>query len=280
MTVKLIVDSTSDLPSEWLAQWDIPVLTAFVNFGEESIPDDRIALPPAAFYKRLAASKTLPGTAAPSPGLAKTLIERQLAKADHVIVFTVSSKLSSMYNVARVAAEEVDPKRVTVVDSQQVSVGLGWMVAAAAEAAEQGASPDAIIAAAMDTRERVEVLFVIDTLEYLRRGGRVNSVVASIGTLLQIKPILTIKDGLVVVLQRARTMRKAEEILVEMAHQQAPLERLAVGHTNFPAGADGLLAKLTDIAPPPPNTITIEVTTALGTHAGPGLIGFVSVRKK
>ncbi len=276
-TVKLMVDSTTDLPPEWLAKWDIPVLTAYVNFGDESFPDDGVSLTRAEFYRRMVVSRVLPKTSAPSPGQAQQLLQRQLDKAEHVVAFVVASQFSSLYNTVRLAAQDVDPKRITVVDSGQASMGLGWMVVAAAEAAERGASLDELLAAAQSTRERVRLYFTISTLEYLRRGGRVNALVASIGTLLQIKPIIELREGIVTTIQRARTMGKATQAIIDLTHSYAPLERLAVLHTNAPNEAADLLARLADVAPP--DTITVDVTTAIGAHVGPGGLGIALVRK-
>src|SRR5258708_5639944 len=155
-------------------------------------------------------------------------MRRQLAKAGHVVDFALASQFSSIYNTMRLAAEDVDPQRITVVDSGQVSMGLGWMVVAAAEAAERGAGPEEVIAAALSARERVKLYAAIDTLEYLRRGGRVSSLVASMGTLLQIKPIIEVKNGEVITVSRVRSMTKGVQALIDLAHGQAPLERLAV----------------------------------------------------
>jgi DegV family protein with EDD domain len=276
-TVKLMVDSTTDVPLEWLAKWDIPVLTAYVNFGEESFPDDGVSLTRAEFYRRLAAARVLPKTSAPSPGMAQQLLRRQLEKAEHVVAFIVASQFSSLYNTVRLAAQDVDPNRITVVDSGQASMGLGWMVVAAAEAAERGASLDEVLAAAQSTRDRIRLYFTISTLEYLRRGGRVNALVASIGTLLQIKPIIELREGVVTTIQRARTMSRATQAIVDLTYSYAPLERLAVLHTNSPGEATNLLARLMDIAPP--DTIAVDVTTAIGAHVGPGGLGIALVKK-
>jgi DegV family protein with EDD domain len=275
--VKLIVDSTNDLPAEWLARWDVGVLNCYVNFGDESFLDDGIALPKAEFYRRLTTSRVLPSTAAPAPGTAQQLIRQQLEKAEHVVAFTVASQFSSIYNIVRLAAEEVDPDRVTVFDSGTVSMGLGWIVAAAAEVAEQGAGVDDVLAAVKRTREQTRLYAAIDTLEYLRRSGRVNALVASLGTLLQIKPIIDVRDGAVTTAQRARTMSKARQVLIDLAHQQMPLARLAVLHTNFPDGAASLRQELADIAPP--ETLIVDVTTAIGAHIGPGAVGIATVKK-
>src|SRR5258708_1447017 len=275
--VKLIVDSTCDLPPEWIARWDIIVLPCFVNFGDESFVDDGVALPRAEFYRRLIAGKGLPTTASFSPGVAKQAMERQLANAEHVVAFGVASQFSSIYNTMRLAAEEFGPDKVTVVDTGQISMGLGWMMVAAAEAAERGAGPQDVIAAAFSVRDRLKLYAAIDTLEYLRRGGRVSTLVASLGTFLQIKPLIEVKNGEVITMQRVRTMSKATQAIVDLAHSQAPLERLAVLHTHFPDGAAELHGRLKDIAPD--NTITVDVTPALGTPVGPGRLAIATAKK-
>src|SRR5689334_2854373 len=212
--VKLITDGTCDLPREWTNRWDIAVLYPFVNFGEESFLDDGLTLTRPEFYRRLEAGKGLPKTSAFATGTAHDAIERQLKNAEHVVAIMLASQFSSIYNTVRLAAEEFGPSKITVVDSGQVSMGLGWMIVAAAEAAERGAGPEEVIAAAMSTRERVKLYAVIDTLEYLRRGGRVSSLVASMGTLLQIKPIIEVKNGEVITVSRVRSMTKGVQALI------------------------------------------------------------------
>ncbi|MEP7287203.1 MAG: DegV family protein [Chloroflexota bacterium] len=275
--VKIVADSTCDLPPEWVARWDIRLLYPYVNFDDESFIDDGKALPKSEFYKRLAAGKGLPKTAAFAPGTAQEVIAQQLETAEHVVAFAVASHLSSIYNTIRLAAEHFDPARVTVIDSGQVTMSMGWIVIAAAEAAERGAGPEEVIAAATSAQQRVKLYAAIDTLEYLRRSGRVSTLVASIGTLLQIKPIIEVKEGVVTTLQRTRTMNKAVQSIVDLAHAQAPLERLAVLHANDAESAKALLARLQDIAPA--DSIIADITTALGTHVGPNALGISTVRK-
>lgn len=277
MTIKFIVDSTTDLPSEWLKKWDIPVVTAYVNFEDESFPDDGIALPHAEFYRRLTTAKTLPRTSAMPPGLAQDAIEKQLQNAEHVVVFSLASQFSSIYNTFQLAARNVDPQRVTVVDSGTLSMSIGWQVEAAVKAAEGGATLEEVLAAARHVRERQKLWVVIDTLEYLRRSGRVNYMIASIGSLLQIKPIIDVRDGKVITSQRVRTMSRAIQTMIDLIHTQAPLERAAVLHTNFPQGAEDLKAKLADVLPP--DTIVSEATPAIGVHIGPNCLGIALVRK-
>lgn len=275
--VKLIVDSTADLPPDWYARWDIQVLPVFINFGEESLLDDGVSISHSEFYRRLKESAVLPKTSAPAPGMAQALIEKQLAKADQVVFFTVASQFSGIYNSVKVAAQDFDPRRVTVVDSGQVSMALGWMMVAAAEAAERGAGPEEIVAAAMSSKSRTRLVAVIDTLEYLRRSGRVNYFVAGIGTLLQIKPIIEVINGQVIAVQRARTMTKGLQGIVELTRNEAPLERLALLHTNNPDLANDLKARLQDVLPA--DTITGDITTAIGVHIGPNCAGVALVRK-
>ncbi len=277
--VKIVVDSPSDLPAEWIKQWDIAVVPAFVNFGQESIPDDGVTLSRAEFYRRLADAKELPGTSAPPAAIAEQIISDQLAKAEQVVVFTVASQFSSLYNSMRVAAEHVDPKRVKVIDSGNVTMAEGWQALAAAEVAGRGGSLDEVLAAASDTRARVKLYAAIDTLEYLRRGGRVSWAQANIGTLMQIKPLFEVREGEIETLSRVRTMGKATQMLIELAHKQAPLERLAILHTNNPTGVAQLQAQLADIIPAG-NVMVGEATTAIGTHVGPNCLGVVTVSRK
>jgi DegV family protein with EDD domain len=276
--VKLVVDGTCDLPADWLAKWDIAVLYPFVNFDDESFLDDGIALPKAEFYRRLSAGKGLPKTSAFSPGLAQKAIQQQLAKAEHVVVFSLASAFSSIYNTLRLAAENVDTHRVTVVDTGTVSMAYGWMVVAAAEAMQKGAGKDEVIAAARSTGSRAKLYAAVDTLEFLRRGGRVNTLVASIGTMLQIKPLIEVKNGVVSTVSRVRTMNKAVQGLVDLAMAQAPLERLAILHAHNADGANDLKEKLASITPP--ETVILDIGTAIGTHVGPGAVGIATVRKE
>ena len=275
--VKLITDSTCDLPREWIERWDIAMLYPYVNFDEESFVDDGVALPTGEFYRRLAADKRLPKTSAFGVGAAQEAFSRQLAKAEHVVAITVASRFSSIYNTVRLAAQEFGESKVTVIDSGMVTMAAGWIVAAAAEAAQDGCGVTEVVTAANDTRERVKLYAVIDNLDYLRRSGRVSSFVASIGTILQIKPIIEVTGGQVNSIQRVRTMNKAVQSLVELAQGQAPLEKLAILHANNLTGAAELRDRLADIAPA--NTVTIEIGTALGTHVGPGALGISPVRK-
>ncbi len=279
--IKIAVDSPCDLPPEWTKKWNIAVIPAFVTFGTESFPDDG-TLTRAQFYERLAEAKTLPGTAAPPSDMAEEILRNHLADAEQVIVFTVAHEFSSLYNSIRLAASRVDTERVTVVDSGSVSMGYGWQALAAAEVAARGGTKEEVLAAAQSIRERVSVYAAIDTLEYLRRGGRVSSMVASIGALLQIKPIIEVKEGKVETVNRVRTMGKGLQSLMEYTRKFAPLERIAILHSDAPQLAEQIKAQLADILPTEPidNIMISDVTTAIGTHIGPGCAGLIPVKKK
>ncbi len=275
--VKFVVDSTCDFPAEWAARWDIEVVPAFVNFEHESFPDDGVALPRTEFYRRMAASSKLPTTAAMPPGLAQEAIHKQLARAEHVVVFTLAAQFSGIYNTMVLAAKSVDAMHVSVYDSGSVSLGLGWQLFAAAQVAERGGNVEQVLATARDVRKRVHVWAAIDSLENLRRSGRVSHIVATLGTLLQIKPIVEVKEGEVTIAQRVRTMHKATQGLIDLVRAVSPLERLAILHTNYPEGGEALRQRLADVAPP--DTFVTEAATAIAVHIGPGGLGVTLVSK-
>lgn len=276
-SVKLVMDSTSDIPVEWCKKYDIAIIPAFINWGSDSFPDDGVSITRDAFYQRMATDKDLPRTSAMPPGIAIEVIKKQLATAEHVVVFSLAHQFSGIYNTLVLAAREVDPNRVTVVDTGSVTMSMGWQIVAAAEVAAAGGNKDDVIAASKQVRSRCKLIAVIDTLDNLRRSGRVSSITAGIGTLLQIKPIIEVVDGVVNTVQRVRTSSKAIDTLTEMANAAAPFERVAIIHTNDPKGAEGLRAKLGAIVPA--DAITVDATPAIGVHVGPGCLGIAYVRK-
>jgi DegV family protein with EDD domain len=272
--IKFVCDSAADLPAAWRARWEISVIPVFVNFGAESFPDDGVSLTHDEFYRRLAESKVTPTTSAPSAGVAADVLRQALSEADHVIAFTISPAVSSTYNAVRLAAQQVSAERITVCDTGTMSMATGWQIVAACEARERGADLQGILDAVAEARARADVWAIPGSLEYLRRGGRVNRIVSSVGTLLQIKPIITVKNGVVDSKQRARTIKKAIETVAEMIRRCAPLEGLAILHTNAPDLAEQMRALLADIAPSDPErTLILNVAAAIGVHFGPGSVG-------
>jgi len=280
--IRLVVDSTTDLPQTWIERWNLAMIPAFVNFGEQSYADDGVALPRREFYNRLATSPILPTTSAMPLGLAEEILSNALVGYDRVLAFTVASHLSSIHNTVRLAAEHVDPKRITVYDSGSLSMGLGWQVAAVAEALENDSIQDVdqLITIARDVRARTEIWATADTLEYLRRGGRINPLIASIGTLLNIKPIIQFQPTQITTIQRVRSMPKAIAALAALVRGAMPIERFAAMHSNFESGVQTFIAQCGDAVPKDSPPVISDVTTAIGVHFGPGALGVALVKAK
>lgn len=272
---RIVTDSTADLDTKWLEQYAIRVIPAFVNFGDESFADDGVAITRQEFYVRLKDAPELPTTSAPPPGISESTFRELLEDADHVIALTVAGNLSGIHNGMVLAAQNISSDKITVVDSGSLTMGLGWMVLAAAEAAQKGLEVGEILKIIDDTRKRTQIYAALDTLENLRRSGRVSWASAAIGSLLRIKPIIGVKDGNVEPVSRVRTFKKAVEEIVRLAESHAPLARLAVLHSNALDRAEELSQLLKQITPA--DTVIADVTTAIGTHVGPGAVGVAIV---
>jgi DegV family protein with EDD domain len=277
--ILVMTDSTCDLPAEWVRRFDIRVVPTYVHFGLESLADDGIHLTRPDFYRRLSSSSVLPTTSAPPPGEVLEAMQRALEDADHVIAIIAPLKLSGIYNTFHVAAEQTAPERVTLIDSGTVSMGMGWQVVMAAEMAQEGASPADIKAAVLAVQPRTDVWAALDTLEYVRRGGRVGWAAAMVGEFLQIKPIIRLHNGEITSVTRVRTSQRAFQTLVDIAHQAAPLERLAVMHSHYLDGGKRLLEALVDIHPDH-EPVVVDATPVLGVHVGQNGLGLGVVRKR
>lgn len=273
--IQISADSVCDLPDAILSDLNIKIIPTYVNIGGESIPDDGVTLKREEFYKQLPSMPTQPTTAAPSPGDAEVFFRELLQEADHVISFHVPARLSGVYNAMRLGAEAVDASKVTLVDSLQLTMGIGMQVWVAAELARQGADLDEILQAVERVRLNTRLYAIIATLEYMKRSGRVNALIASVGTFLKIKPIITVWDAEISSHSRVRTWSRAEDKLRELTREQAPLDRLAILHIANREGAQQFLETIRDIAPE--KTIIMEVTPTLGTHIGPGSVGVVTL---
>lgn len=275
--IRFVTDSTCDIPPELLQKHNITVVPCYINYGNNSYADDGKQLVREDFYTNLPSMKPAPTTAAPSPGDSKAAIEAAAADADHVIVVTVASKLSGTFNSLRLGAADLPPDRVTLIDGQTMSMGLGWQVLLGAETAEATGNVEQTVEAVMKVRQHAHLYAGLETMEFLRRSGRVSWAAANIGALLQIKPVLHIYDGEVQPASRVRTFARVVDELVKFAHSHAPLDRLAVLHALNPEGAVNLQNRLADIAPP--DTIVLSITPTIGTHIGPGGLGVATVSK-
>jgi DegV family protein with EDD domain len=278
MKIGIVTDSTADLPAYLIEQHEIHVVpTILVLEGKEYA--DGIGISREEFYNRLPSLQTPPTTAAPSIGDFATPYETLLSNGcDHVISIHAASQLTTIVNVARQAAKEF-PDKVTCIDSGSLSLGIGFQVVAAAEEAELGlkSALDAIDSA----RKRLQVSAALDTMEYLRRSGRVPGAVAALGGLLSIKPMIELKDGEVKPIGAVRTTKQADERMLKFLLELGDMERLAVLHTNAEPRAKSLLDELMSRVRKsiPRDILFVNVTAVIGTHLGPNGIGFAAVRK-
>jgi len=273
--IGIVTDSTADLPPTLAAEWGITVVPCLVNFGQETFREG-VDLSHAEFYRRLESRSELPTTSSPGPGVFAATYRRLAAETDQIVSLHLSSKLSGVYNSARLGAEQVEGMDIRMVDSGSVSMGLGWLTVMAARAARAGASLDKVVQLVEAAKRRVRVFALLDTLEYLRRGGRMNRLVAVLGTLLDIKPILCVEGGDVLPLARTRSRLKAESRLVSMIEELCPLAELAVLHSRALEAAEGLRDRLAAVFPRQ-HVVIAEVTTVLGTHVGPNALGAACV---
>jgi len=273
--VRIVTDSTSDVPPDVAERLHITVVPAFVQIGNLSYRDAPGGLSREEFYARLPTFPVPPTTAVPPAHEFARVYCALSAEADEIITIVLATSLSGMYGVAYLGAQEVPEVRVHVVDSGQITMGLGWMVIAAAEAAARGENAAHILAMLEDMRPRVRVYAILDTLEYLRRSGRVSWARARAAELLNIKPMIEVVEGKVRDIGRTRTRRRALERLVELVRALGPLERLALLHTYAP-DLEELRQRLSGLFSPA-KLISVVVTTVVGAHVGPRGLGVAAV---
>jgi DegV family protein with EDD domain len=278
MKIGIVTDSTSDLPKDIIDRYELEIVpTILILDGKEYA--DGIGLSRNDFYKRLPSLQTPPTTAAPSIGEFLTRYESLFARGcDHILAIHAAGQLTTVINSARQAAEDF-PGKVTVVDSLSLSLGLGFQVLAAAGAAENGLQ--SMLEAVESTRKRLKVFAVLDTMENLKRSGRVPSLAAILGGMLSIKPLIELKDGEVKPIGAVRTTKQGNERLLQMLLENGELERLAVLHSGAEQRAKEFINMLMQQASQsaPRDILMVNVTTVIGTHVGPNALGFAAVRK-
>ncbi|HEY8543471.1 MAG TPA: DegV family protein [Acidimicrobiales bacterium] len=272
MPVRIVTDSSSDLDAAVVEELGVEVVPLSIRFGSDEFTD-RVELTVEDFYERMANSSTLPETAAPSVGAFEQAYRRQAeAGADAVVCITISSKLSATMQAAENAAKAVaDDLPVKVVDSLSVTAGLGTLVKHAARAAADGKSADDIAAHVTELAARSRIAGTLDTLENLKKGGRVGGAQAIIGSLLSIKPLISFEDGVVGPAGRARTRRKALEWVRDQVFERPQVEDLVLIHSMAPDIDD-----LVELLSPRYDRDSIPVTTigpVVGTHGGPRMLG-------
>ncbi|MDQ2708922.1 MAG: DegV family protein [Actinomycetota bacterium] len=279
MTVVVVTDSTGYLPEGLARAHDIEVVPLRVTLGRR-VGRDTVDVCAGEVTAALDDPETPVGTSRPAPAEFAARYRSLLAGgADGVVSVHLSRELSGTWEAARIAADEVDPERVWVVDSRSTAMGLGFAALAAARAAADGLTGDKVEAAAVDVATRSRVFFCVDTLDHLRRGGRVSATAAWIGTRLAVKPLLHVLDGRIVPLEKVRTATRAAARMVELAVAAAGPGAIdvAVHHLAAADRAQELAAALTARLPAARPCVVSEVGAVLGAHTGPGLLGVVVV---
>ncbi|HSS60004.1 MAG TPA: DegV family protein [Candidatus Limnocylindrales bacterium] len=268
----VVTDSTADLPDEWRDRYGIEVVPLKVLFGQETFRD-RIDMTDEEFFRRLAASATLPTTSAPSPGEFAEVYRRLAKDHDSCISIHIGAQLSATAEAARVGAAAVDGFKVNVVDSKTVSMPIAFLCRIAAES-------DDLVAATAAVERRVpksRVLALLDTLRYLEMGGRLSRAQAMIGTMLDLKPLLLVADAEIKPVDRVRTRSRAIPRMVEFFKGELPVEHVAVMHAQAADEAQAIAEALRRDLPEQEITIG-QIGCVLGTHTGPRALGIVYLK--
>lgn len=278
MSVRIVTDSACDVPEEIAAELGITVVPVYINIGEESFLEG-VELPRHTFYQQLSSYPTYPTTAAPASG-AFTEAYRRLAEdgASEIVSIHIASSLSATYNAARLGiADAYAAVPVTLIDTQQITLGAGLLVIMAAEAALAGCTGEEISAMLHARIPRTRVFGMIQNLDALHRSGRVSWAEFGLGTLLQVKPVMLISDGKIEVAAKIRTRKRAESQLMSMVEEYGPFERIAVIHVDSLAVADQLRRRAEHLIPKGQATISGMITPAIGVHLGIGAVGFACI---
>jgi len=271
MTVKIITDSLSDITGELIEELGITVVPVYVRFGED-VFKDRIEITTDEFYHRLVHGNVWPTTTQPTPADFTEVYNRLAQEADELLVITLSSKLSGTYQSALQAKSAVENKcRIEVIDSQQVVMGLGLIVISAVKALKAGASFDELVQLVQSAMKRVYSVMSFDTLKYLAKGGRIGKAQGLLGSMLSIKPILTLKDGEVHPITRVRSRAAGVDYLVNFVAGFSRVEELAVEHATTPDEADDLIQRLGAIYPKE-RIYKSTVSPVIGTYVGPHVL--------
>lgn len=276
--VRIVTDSTSDLPAELARAWDVAVVPLSVHFGDRTYRDG-IDITRREFYARLQREKELPRTSQPPPPLFEAAFRSLLDDDCDVVAILISSTLSGTFNVAQLVARTLAPERIRVLDSGLVTLGTMAVVRAAALRAREGAALDEVARYAGDVARRATFFAMVDTLDYLQKGGRIGRLSAFLGGLLSVKPLLTMREGHLVPVERVRTRARGLERLSQIAVEQRPFDGpLVVGHSDNVELADVLRRELLAAAPGI-EIIDAELGPTVGTYAGPNAVGVALLRR-
>jgi DegV family protein with EDD domain len=272
--IVVVTDSTAYVPQAALESLDIPVIPLWLIWGDERFRD-RVDIEPPAFYRRLRNSKTFPTTSQPSAGEFEAFFRKVGGEADGIVGVFISSKISGTVPNAQAAQALLGDLNIRVVDSLSTSMGLALVVLATARAAAAGKSIDEVVAVAEDMRDRVHILFVVDTLEYLHRGGRIGGAKRLLGTALNIKPLLHLEEGSVEPLVQVRTKRKAVAHMLDVVEERLdgkPMAAAGIMDVDNSREGDAVAERVKERF----GVSTVyrtPVSPVIGAHTGPGTVG-------
>lgn len=280
MAIKVVTDSTSDLPADVAESLGIEVVPLNVHFGSD-VYKDRVNLMPDAFYDKLINGDVLPTTSQPSVGEFIDVYERLGSDADGIVSVHISEKLSGTMNSARLASQQANADcPIEVVDTFQVSMGVGICAMEAAEVANSGGNMNQVILAARNAVTRSQCFFMLETLEFLQKGGRIGKAQALIGNLLKIRPMLILQEGEVHPLGRERTRRKGIAKLVDTVEELAPISGLAVMYSTGPDEAQTLAQNVSKFMIEGREPMMLQIGPVIGTYAGPDTLGIALISAK
>ena len=273
--IKIVTDTTANLPEASIREQDIRDVPLYVHFGEEPYREG-LEITNKEIYTRLKGAEMLPTTSQPSPGEFYEVFKGLVEAGHEVVTLTISSKLSGTWSSAMAAKEMLPEAPISVIDTLSTSVGLQLMVQAAVDAASAGSSRQEIVDQIEEIKETMHLWFVVDTLEYLAKGGRIGNAKAFLGTLLKVKPILVLQDGAIEPLEQVRSKRKAQDRMLDLVEEylgsNGPQARVAIAHALVPQEAQAVSQELEErlgCCQP----LTAGIGPVIGTHTGPGVIG-------
>lgn len=279
MTVRIVTDSTADLPAELAADLDINIVPLHIHFGEETY-EDGVTITHDEFYRRLTTESILPKTSAPSAGTFTEVYESLAAETDEILSIHISSKLSATHSSALLGRDGVKSGcNIAIIDSYSASIGLGLLALRAAHQARAGASLDAVVRDIEAAIPRTQYFGVVDTLEYLHKGGRIGMATAFLGSLLNVKPILGLRNGLAHPIERVRGSRqKAFDRLCEMVPSYGAISSLAIAHTTAEEEMELLTSRLAQFFPAD-RILKTRCGATLGTYLGPNTLCLALVQE-
>jgi DegV family protein with EDD domain len=281
--IAIITDSDSSLPHDVAVQYGIRQVPINIHFGTETLATG-VDIDDAGLFERVAREGKLPTTSAPAPAAFAEAYQAAFDDgAETIVCICVSGEISATYNAAVTASEQFPGREIEVIDSRSVSMAQGLIVLEAAKAAQEGASREQVVSRAVGVGQRSHLFGALATLKYLAMSGRVGSLAAGMGALLQIKPILTIKDGKLDMLEKVRTRKKAWARMIALAQESLAgrtIEQMAIIHTNVPDQAQAFKQQICAALSCPEEVLIADFTAGLAVHTGEGLIGVVFVTAK